>query len=52
MSLEHWDAGLIPGLVQWVKDLALLLLGIGCNCGSSLILRMPQSGEKIKIKLH
>ena len=22
-SVEHWDSGLIPGLAQWVKDLAL-----------------------------
>ena len=24
-SLEFWDTGLIPGLVQWVKDLTLVL---------------------------
>ena len=24
VSLEHWDAGLIPSLAQGVKDLALL----------------------------
>ena len=23
VSLGHWDTGLIPGLAQWVKDLAL-----------------------------
>ena len=23
-SLEHWDTGWIPGLVQWIKDPVLL----------------------------
>ena len=26
VSWEHWDAGWIPGLTQWVKDLVLLQL--------------------------
>ena len=26
MSLQLWDAGLIPGAAQWVKDLELLQL--------------------------
>ena len=29
----HEDVGLIPGLVQWVKDLALHELGVAMSCG-------------------
>ena len=29
MSWECWDAGLIPGLAQWVKDPVLLQLQLG-----------------------
>ena len=33
----HGDAGLIPGLIHWVKDLALLqVTGIGRGCSSDL----------------
>jgi len=33
------DVGSIPGLTQWVKDLALAMsCGVGCRCGSDLAL--------------
>ena len=38
------DAGLIPGLAQWVKDAALLqaaaLIQCGCGCGVGLQLQL------------
>ena len=35
----HEDTGLIPGLTQWVKDLALpLAVGVGCRHGLDLVL--------------
>ena len=30
------DTGLIPGLAQWIKDLAVSC-GVGCRCGSNLV---------------
>ena len=35
---NHEVVGLIPGLTQWVKDLALLSCGIGCRRGLDLAL--------------
>ena len=31
VSSECWDAGLIPGPAEWVQDLALLQLRLGCD---------------------
>ena len=38
----HEDTALIPGLAQWVEDLALSLnCGVGCRCGSDPALLWP-----------
>ena len=34
----HGDVGLIPGLAQWVGDLALWWATAGHRCGSGLVL--------------
>ena len=32
VSLEHWDASLIPGPAQWVRNLMVLLLPWNSIC--------------------
>ena len=47
-SLERWDAGLIPGLAQWVKDLVLPKLWHRSQVpGNSICCRAAKKGEKI-----
>ena len=36
-SWERWNAGSIPGLAQWVKDLTCCSCSLGHNCSSDLI---------------
>ena len=36
-SLEHWDAGLIPSPIQWVKIQCCHSCNVGHNCGCDLI---------------
>ena len=35
---NHEVVGSIPGLTQWVKDLAQAVAHTGCRCGSDLVL--------------
>ena len=37
----HENASLIPGLAQWVKDLAAVSCGVGRRCSSDLALLWP-----------
>ena len=53
VSWEHWDAGLIPGLAQWVKIWHCRSCSLGCTCGLDLILdselHMPWGSQKKKV---
>ena len=37
VSWEHWEAGLIFGLAQWLRIQCCPICGLGRNCGLDLI---------------
>ena len=59
-SLERWSACSIPGLAQWVKDLALLQLRLGSQLqlgsdpwqGTSMCCRVAKNEKKIKVEVR
>ena len=47
----HDDVGLIPGLAQWIKNLATVSCGVGCRHGSGPILHCSGCGIGWQLQL-